>query len=423
MHRFAPREFKFESASELIIIKVTGPLNRTMQNKVTHSRGYIALVSTACLAASLAGEVHAQVQPITPDAVKGIAESTFNSPVFSQLESSYQRQSKSVVQSVTDFAVARTKAMLPKAKVLGERIRYGNHNVVTNDGETIVAWMIELASAPLAQRNVLLSKLNALADQNIPEAVTFEGFISEYGLFGTAKNMPRAIQLYRTAAAANYQPAIYDLAIAAAYGKTGRSDVNEALGYVARAATIGVDNSYRVCGFGAFLSYRAGYREDAARYGKSCWSDLAGIPRALYDPSENEPQRITLLRASIATGIDDGYALLAQVTNDAGPDPQYLACKYMLVNRYRGSLVGNSLRDDAVRCYRQSPNTPTDPKQALLRYNTVVPGIIGFVPTEVRALAKDRASNHFHYGWSVPYLPFRQQDVDLFEPFVSHTKQ
>jgi hypothetical protein len=93
------------------------------------------------------------------------------------------------------------------------------------------------------------------------------------------------------------------------------------------------------------------------------------------------------------------------------------------VNRYRISLLANTLRNDAVRCYQQSGNTPTDATQALLRYNTVVPGIIGFVPTEVRALAQERASNHFHYGWSVPYLPFRQQDVDLFEPFVSHTKQ
>lgn len=394
-----------------------------MLNNATRARGYFAWLSAACLAAYLSGNANAQAQPLTPDAVNGFAESTFNSPVFGQLQANYQRQSRSVVQSVSDLAVAQANAMLPRAKVLGERIRYGDHNVISNDGETMIAWMIELANAPVAQRNVLLSKLAALSGQNIPEALTFEGFVAEYGLFWTPRNLQRALELYRTAAAANYQPAIYDLAIASAYGKGQRSDLNEALGYVGRASSIAPDSSYRVCGFGAFLSYRSGDREQAMRYANSCWSDLAGIPKALYDPSESEAQRITLLRASVATGIDDGYGLLAQVTHDAGPDPQYLACKYMLVNRYRMSLVGNTLRDDAVRCYQQSGNTPPEARQALLRYNTVIPGIIGFVPTEVRALAKERASNHFHYGWSVPYLPFRQQDVDLFEPFVSHTRQ
>jgi TPR repeat protein len=394
-----------------------------MQNNTTRAPCYFAWLSALCLAASLSGNANAQAQPLTPDAVKGFAQSSFNSPVFGQLEANYHRQSKSVVQSISDFAVAQANAMLPKAKVLGERIRYGDHNVVSNDGEIMIAWMIELANAPFAQRNVLLSKLGALSERNIPEAMTFEGFVAEYGLFGTPMNLHRALQLYSTAAASNYQPAIYDLAIASAYGKDQPSDLNEALGFVGRAASIALDSSYRVCGFGAFLSYRTGDREQAMRYAKSCWSALAGIPRALYDPSENESQRITLLRASITTGIDDGYALLAQVTHNAGADPQYLACKYMLVNRYRISLLANTLRNDAVRCYQQSGNTPTDATQALLRYNTVVPGIIGFVPTEVRALAQERASNHFHYGWSVPYLPFRQQDVDLFEPFVSHTKQ
>ena len=394
-----------------------------MQNKVTCSRGSLRYLYAMCLAALTSGGASAQVQPLTPDSVKGFAESTFNSPAFSQLESNYQQQNKSVVQSVTDLAVAKAKAMLPKAKVLGERLKYGSHNVVSNDGETMIMWMIDATTTPMPQRDALLAKLAALADQNIPEALTFEGFVSEYGLFGVPQNVPRALQFYRSAAALNYQPAIYDLAIASAYGKGERPSLSNALGYLARASMIAPDNSYRVCGFGAFLSYRVGDRERAMQYARSCWSDLAGIPRALYDSTATESQRITMLRDSISTGIDDGYPLLEQVTRQAGADPQYLACKYMLVNRYHRSLNGNNLRDDAIKCYRQTGNAAADPKQALIRYNTVVPGIIGFVPTEIRALEKERMSNHFHYAWSVPYLPFRQQDVDQFAPFVSHAKK
>lgn len=231
------------------------------------------------------------------------------------------------------------------------------------------------------------------------------------------------MDLYRNAAAFNYQPAIYDLAVAAAYGKGQRPDAGTASALISQAAAIAPDASYRVCGFGAFLSYRQGDQQRALTYTKSCWSDLAGIPKALYNDQVTPNQRVMLLRASIATGVDDGYGLLARVTHDAGPEPQYLACKYMLVDKYRRTLNGNTLKDDAVSCYRQSGSAPTDPKEALLKLNTVVPGIIGFVPTEIRALEKSRASNKFHYAWSVPYLPFRQEDVDLFSPFVSHTKQ
>lgn len=379
--------------------------------------------SIALLAVSLSSGAVAQSEPTTPESVKSFADATFNSEVFKGFVANYQRQNAGVINSVNDAAVAQAKATLPKASEYGARIRYGTHNVVSNDGETIVSWMIELAGADAQQRKVFLAKLADLSTRQNPEAMTFAGFVAEYGLFGEQQNVQRAIELYRTAASYNYQPAIYDLAVAAAYGKAQRADLSTAAALVSQASAIAPEDSYRVCGLGAFLSYRQGDRQQAARYAQSCWSDLASIPKALYDDRVTSSQKILLLRNSIATGVDDGYPLLEKVTHDAGPEPQYLACKYMLVNRYRRSLNGSALKDDAVKCYQQSAQTPTDPKQSLLRINTVVPGIVGFVPTEISTLEKLRASNHFHYAWSVPYLPFRQQDVDLFAPFVSHTKQ
>jgi ABC-type sugar transport system substrate-binding protein len=75
-----------------------------MQNKATATRGCLSLLSAACLAALLPGHAAAQAQPTTPESVKGFAESTFNSPVFSQLQSNFQRQNRSVIDSVNDAA-------------------------------------------------------------------------------------------------------------------------------------------------------------------------------------------------------------------------------------------------------------------------------------------------------------------------------
>lgn len=394
-----------------------------MQTNVPGVRRPVGMCLCAILAALFSTAAFPQGTPTTPESVKGFADSTFNSEVFKGLVQNYQHQNSAVVNSVGEIAVAVARAALPKASEYGERIRYGTHNVVTNDGETVVSWMIQLAGANAGQRRDFLTKLAGLASRRDPEAMTFEGFVSEYGLFGEAQSVPRAMDLYRDAAALNYQPAIYDLAVAAAYGKGERPDPGAAAALIAQAAAIAPDASYRVCGFGAFLAYRQNDRQRALTYTQNCWSDLAGIPKALYNDQVTPDQRIMLLRASIATGVDDGYGLLARVTQDAGPEPQYLACKYMLVDRYRRTLNNNTLKDDAVNCYRRYGTAQADPKEALLRLNTVVPGIIGFVPVEIRALEKSRAANRFHYAWSVPYLPFRQEDVDLFSPFVSHTKQ
>jgi len=53
----------------------------------------------------------------------------------------------------------------------------------------------------------------------------------------------------------------------------------------------------------------------------------------------------------------------------------------------------------------------------------VIAGVAAFVPTEISTLASMRRSNHFHYGWSVPYLPFGQQEVNLFEALMPKGKQ
>ncbi|PFW59424.1 hypothetical protein COL27_32100, partial [Bacillus sp. AFS075960] len=76
--------------------------------------------------------------------------------------------------------------------------------------ETVVMWMIEAANATGEKRKALLAKLAELSARGVPEAMTFQGFASEYGLFGFPKDLGRALSLYRSAAASKYQPAIYN---------------------------------------------------------------------------------------------------------------------------------------------------------------------------------------------------------------------
>jgi TPR repeat protein len=202
----------------------------------------------------------AQGEAVTPDSVRNFAESTFNSDVFKGFVKSYRQQNVGVVNSIDAAAVAQAKSALPKATEVGTQLKYGTHNVVSSDGETYVTWMIEAASAKPAERQALLGKLTDLAARRSPEAMTFQGFIAEYGLFGAPRNVARALDWYRAAAAMNYQPALYNLALAAAYGKGQAADLNTAGALVAQAAQIAPEASYRVCGFGAFIAYRRGDR-------------------------------------------------------------------------------------------------------------------------------------------------------------------
>lgn len=376
---------------------------------------------TAVIALLMPTLACAQQAPLSPADVSGIADSTFDSPVFKTMVERLKAQHAGVISGIDGSVMARVKAALPKSADLAQ-LKYGTHNVVTNGGEQVVTWIIEAAHDDPKTRAPLLAKLAQLADRRIPEALTFEGFLSEYGIWGAPQSEQRAIQFYQAAAAMNYQPAVYNMALASAYGRGEAVSVNNAAALISEAYAIAPDGSGRVCGFGAFLSYREGDQEQALRYSKSCWSDLADIPKALYDPKVVPSQRVELLRSSIATGVNDGYALLERQTRGIQPDPQFLACKYTLVNKYRLSLVGNRLHDDAVACFAQADGNATDPRQALIQRNTVVPGIIGFVPVEIRSLEKLRESNHFHYAWSVPYLPFRQDDADLFAAYIAHTK-
>ena len=346
----------------------------------------------------------------------GFAGKLFESERFKDEARRLNAQNSVIPKSISDSLAEAARRSLPRLNDFGTALRFGQHNVVSSDGEGIIALIHQLLTSPVKARPALLARIQAFSQKGYPEAQTFVGFAIEHGLFGARQDLDQAIQFYRAAAAARYQPAIYNLALIEAYGKSGKPNLNEAAGLIQRAAMAGAENSFRVCGFGAFINYRRGDQQTALNYGVGCESPLTYLPLIVAPSDKTVAERTDMLRKSIATGLNDGFALLEQITHEtAANDKQFFYCKYMLLNKYRHSR--SDLRESAAKCYDQyakkSGNAGVDGAQREM----AIPGIAGFVPGEFDALQAMRKANHFHYAWSVPYLPFSQQDVDLYLPF------
>ncbi len=357
----------------------------------------------------------AQTVLAEPDSISGAITQFFQGGQLESTMKQNQQQNAATVNSVTPEVISNTQSSLPKFNDFIGKIRYGTHNTVSDNGEQVVTLIRSLATDPEHKDNTL-HQLLALARARNPEAMNFAGFVLANGLFGATKNQARAVEYFKAAAEANYQPAIYNLAINAAYGGHGRESLAEAATYITRASNIAADGSARVCGFASFIYYRLGELRDAGHYIQGCSSALAGLPLAVSSPTLPSSKRIALLRTSIGTGVNDAYPLLERVAfENANNDNEYLYCKYYLFNRVRAQPQ-LPVNDVAAQCYDKYTHIDPKAKPDANRRNQAILGITSFVFSEKLALDQLRASNHFHYAWSVPYLPFQQQDVDLFEP-------
>lgn len=380
---------------------------------------------TACFCAALTLGI--LTLPMQAGAAEGI-DLTDQSNAFTTLLQSnqietemkeQQRRNTDVVNGVTPDMVTNTQNRLPRFNDFMGKIKYGTHNVVSKNGEQIVALIRSLAIHPEQSENIL-RQIQGLAKAKNPEALNFVGFVIANGLFGATINQDRANEYFRAAAASGYQPALYNLALDAAYNGRDHDALAQASDYIIRASNVALDSSSRVCGFASFLFYRQGDSNKATHFTLGCSSALNGLSLATTQPYPPADKRIALLRASIGAGVNDGYALLEQITREsATTDNQYLYCKYALLNRFR-QQPQLSLNKAASQCYDKYT---TDDKPNANRRNQVIGAITSFVYTEKTALEQMRAANNFRYSWRVPYLPFHQQDVDLFAPLFPRTAQ
>ena len=334
-------------------------------------------------------------------------------------------QNAESASSITPTLIGKIQKMLPKSAPYVGRLAIGTHVTVSQSGEEIIDLIRTLATSNPAGRESLLAKLQAFSENGAPEALNFMGLIFEHGLFGARSSMPKALAYYKSAASAGYQPGTYNLALAAAYGRDSDSSkgATNAGSLIARAASLGDEASYRVCGLGSFLSMRRNDQTAAVNFARNCFSPLAGLSKATFNQDLTTQERVKLLRDSLSTGADDGYPLLENVTRkDAATDPSFTYCKYLLLNRYRQTKNLDGVRDSASRCHRQFVKATGNKAVDNQMHDQAVAGITGFVSTEAAELKQIRQSNHFHYSWSVPYLPFMQADVDHFAPLLSPPK-
>lgn len=364
----------------------------------------------------------AVAQPRPPTSAPATAEMQWNRDLLSsgkveQVAGSMGQANKAEQEAVDESAIARIRRSLPSLDQFGSSLKYGSFSVVSSQGPEVVTLIRAVPMRTGKERNDVLAKLLNLSRQGVPEAQNFSGFVYEYGLFGAPRDLVRAREYYTAAASHRYQPAILNLATMAYFGKGGPSDPEAARELLHLAVGIGPESSGRVCGLASFIEYRRGDQDAALRFGKHCYSALAYIPSAAYDNQLPLTQRIKMLRDSIGTGAPDGYRWLEQITQRAGPDPQYLYCKYRLINQVRANPARADVRTLARTCYANSTATPGDRAA-----DAAIPGIVAFVVTEQRALEQLRQKNRFHHSWSVPYLPFAQGDVDLFEPILKEAR-
>jgi hypothetical protein len=327
-----------------------------------------------------------------------------------------QRMNQQSLTATTPGVIARLSETLPKLTQIGGQLRYGEHIVVSKEGPEIIAKIRALLSSSRNEQRFILEKIQTFAQEQKPEAIHFLGFSSEFGLYGLPKNLNQAAAFYQQAAAQNYQPAIYNLALMSAYGRAAPVDIDRSLARLIKALTVANDTSGRVCGLASFLAYRTHRDKDALTYAKGCNSALANLPKGIYNESEPLSTRVEWLRDSIATGVDDGYALIVKISREQfKTDNNFTFCKYLLVNKYRSRPITITIKEEATRCVDQAIGNK---KNLLGQREQIISGVTSFVPTEIEVLARMRKSNKFHYSLAVPYLPFTQAETDLFEPLL-----
>lgn len=216
------------------------------------------------------------------------------------------------------------------------------------------------------------------AKRNIPEAVTFVGFVVEQGLLGQRADAKLAARYYAAAAARQYQPALFNLALQVAYGRGRADDAGTALGWIEQAAA---------------------------------------VAQAKSRPTPVDEALIARLRQTASSGTDDGLAMIEAIGRaNLHTDRQFLYCKYAVLRSYRQRSDTADLEQAAGKCIDSvSASMPGDLLLMLPR-EQAARTVAGFVIAERAALNAMRKTSPYHYGRSVPYLPLSQAEVALFEP-------
>lgn len=357
-----------------------------------------------------------------------------------QIAQSSAQSKKLIEQSIGTDQVPLSRLSLPGSlEVFASNLKNGKFVTVSDRGPEIIVLIRMLSARNLKDRQPILQRIQSFSQKGYPEAMNFVGVVFEHGMFNTPRDIKTAATFYKAAAQKRYQPALYNLAGLAYFGKVGVSAPREAEQLLATAAAIGAERSNRVCGMASFLQFRQGKRAAALTYAKNCYSPLAGLANAGFAPEFTVAERTRMLRQAIAAGADDGFPMLVSLVRP--DDKNFMFCKYRLLERVRLSPIPAGLREAAANCHAETlrlapalnnPARPTSHVNIMGRTRPVpstsgsnnpqhemaIMGITGFVSTEAAALAHLRKSDRFRHTLSVPFLPFDQQEVNSFQQMM-----
>lgn len=367
-------------------------------------------------------KAQAEIQQQSAKAAVAAAATQPRTSAFITTGEQFQRESerqatsnKQTVEATSAKVVESIKDGLPKFGDLGLHLKLGETITVSPEGKSVIAEIRRLPGLSGPAQQAAIQKLASFASAGIPEALHFMGFLHETGIYNTSKNTSKAFQLYSQAASKQYSPATYNMALMKAYGRGQASDSRQAIHLLVDASSKHRDTSGRVCGMLSFLSYRSGLISESRAAAQGCGSALANLGRAT-DDKQPLAQRVTWLRDSIATGADDGFAALVKTSRpEAKSDPNATFCKYVLVGKHFHDSNTRNWRGEAIQCLNFIGSEAGGSSGPLSMREQVIQGVSGFVPAEIAELKKLRQANRFRYSWPVPYLPFTQQEVDLFE--------
>lgn len=292
----------------------------------------------------------------------------------------------------------------------------GPHAVSSRLGEKVISMIRMLPKADGEARQALLNRLEAMAKDGTPEALTFLGFAAEQGAYGIPHSPEKAAALYRVASQSGYQPALYDLALMNAYGRAMPRNLPEAEQLLSRAVAVGVEGSNRVCGMASFVAYRLNDRPAMRNFSEGCNGPLSALAAAAVNPATTDGNLVNRLKNSIATGVDDGYVALEVVTRaNASNDTEFSYCLWSLVNQYRLQPSSAAVAPAAATCVERvaTPGSKVATLAPEARQQAAL-AVAHMVGNQVQELNASRKANNFHFGKPVPYLPFTQDDVDLF---------
>lgn len=390
-------------------------------NAIQYANQTATLFSTRNEAISSAANLQSLKDNSTPTIPPNLTDNSFKQTTNDALIQSSEQSMKFAdisaesINNAASKALKDSKLVIPKLTELGYDMRDGKALTTSANGDAVISLIRYVINNPQTPNDDKIQKIKSFSDANIPEAQNFMGFVYEHGFYGYKKNPDLAFQYFKMAALKKYEPAFYNLSLMYAYGKNTQVNLNAASSLLSTASNMVQDTSFRVCSMYAFVNYKLNQPPKALKAAQACQTPLANLVKASYDNTLSLNQRVGLLRTSLSTGVDDAYNTILKISIDNNSlEGNQIYCKYKLIHFYANNQDFPKLRNLAEECALQTKSL-NSANNLQPDYKQYLDGVTGVIPMEVNEINISKRTNHFHYSWSVPYLPFTATEATNLE--------